>query len=172
MAGARRLENEVRVGLESLASVGNTSQRTSTNVDPLDELSFGKPIRRHVRDFGVLFALIFLGIAAWQIYKERTPSSYGVWIALGVAFAALGFVAPRVLLPVWRAWMKFAHYLSIVMTSVLLVLTWCLAFLPMSFVLKIVGIRRVDVSYRDGRASYWEKRDPKYDDFKRLELQY
>jgi hypothetical protein len=172
VAGARRLENEVRVGLESVASVELSSQRTSTNVNPLDELSFGKPVRRHVRDFGVLFALIFFGIAAWQVYKGRTMSSYGVWVALGAVFAALGLLAPRVLLPVWRAWMKFAHYLSIVMTSVLLVLTWCLAFLPMSFVLKLVGIRRINVSYRDGSPTYWEKRDPKYDDFKRLELQY
>jgi hypothetical protein len=141
-------------------------------MNPLDELSFGKPVRKHVRDFGGLFALIFLGIAAWQCYKGKPVSSYGVLIVFGCVFGVLGFCAPRVLLPVWRAWMKFAHYLSIVMTSVLLLLTWCIGFVPMAFVLKLVGIRRVDLSYQDGRQSYWEPRDPKYDDFKRLELQY
>jgi hypothetical protein len=91
---------------------------------------------------------------------------------VGVAFGVLGLLAPRVLLPVWRAWMKFAHYLSLVMTGVLLTLTWCFGFLLISSILRIIGIRRIDMAYGDGRSTYWEKRDPKYDDFKRLELQY
>ncbi len=173
MAGARRLENEIRVGLEERQQVEPVRAITAvTTPDPLAVISFGKPVRRHVRDFGTLFALICFGIAAWQWYKGRPVSSYSLWVIPGVVFGALGWFAPRVLLPVWRGWMKFAHYLSIVMTAVLLTLTWCIGFLPMALVLKLVGIRRVNLSYKDGSESYWEKRDPKYDDFKRLELQY
>ena len=168
------MENEIRAGLES----ENESPKVVVNspeaevLDPLEQVSFGKTARRHVREFGSLFAIISIGIAAWQAYRGRPTSAYSTWLTVGALFGALGWFAPRVLLPVWRGWMKFAHYLSIVMTTVLLVLTWCLGFLPMAFILRMCGIRRIDVRYGDGRASYWEKRDPKYDDFKRLELQY
>ncbi len=172
MAGARRLENEVRVGLDEPEKMEALHAKVQHVVDPLEVLSFGKPVRRHVRDFGTLFAAICCGIAAWQWYRERPFSAYSLWLVPGVAFGLLGWCAPRILLPVWRGWMKFAHYLSIVMTGVLLTLTWCIGFLPMAMILKAIGIGRVDQSYKDGRASYWEKRDPKYDDFKRLELQY
>ncbi len=172
MAGARRLENEIRVGLESQEGTRQMQNSALVVVDPLDQVSFGKPVRRHVRDFGTLFAAICFGIATWKWYKDQPLSACGLWLIPGVAFALLGWCAPRMLLPVWRLWMKFAHYLSIVMTAVLLSLTWCIGFLPMAMVLKLVGIKRVNLAFKDGSPSYWEKRDPKYDDFKRLELQY
>jgi hypothetical protein len=140
--------------------------------DPLEEISFGKPLRRHVREFSAIFAILFLAIGVWKIYQGQPLNSSATWLALGGLLLTLGWCAPRVLLPLWRLWMKFAHYLSIVMTAVLLSITWCLAFLPMAALLKALGIKRMDRSFKDGTESYWEKRDPKYDDFKRLKLQY
>lgn len=172
MAGARRLEDEVRVGLELVESKPAFVDSAPRSVDPLDVISFGKPVRRHVRDFGVLFAAICLGVAAWQAYKGKPASSFCVWAAVGVVFCVLGVFAPRALRPVWSGWMKFAHYLSIVMTFVLLLVTWCVGFVPMAIGLKFFKVRRMDLSYRATTVSYWETRDPKYDDFKRLELQY
>ncbi len=166
------MENEIRVGLEPSSQRQVPHQTESARQDPLDQMSFGKPVRRHVRDFGLLFCLIGVAIGSWQIYRGRPAGTSSTWIAVGVAFGVLGLLAPRVLLPVWRAWMKFAHYLSLVMTGVLLTLTWCFGFLLISSILRIIGIRRIDMAYGDGRSTYWEKRDPKYDDFKRLELQY
>jgi beta-lactamase regulating signal transducer with metallopeptidase domain len=68
--------------------------------------------------------------------------------------------------------MKFAHYLSIVMTAVLLSLVWIVGILPVAGIMRLVGIKRIDRSFRAERASYWEARDSKYDDFQRLKLQY
>jgi hypothetical protein len=141
-------------------------------IDPLEEISFGKTLRRHVREFATIFAALFIGLGSFKIYQGQSLSSYAMWLALGVVFITLGWCAPRVLLPVWRLWMKFAHYLSILMTAVLLSATWCLAFIPMAGILKALGIKRMDRSFKEGAESYWEKRDPKYDDFKRLKLQY
>jgi hypothetical protein len=171
MAGAGRLEDKIRVGLEDPMTVVSSVPSTPP-VDPLDVVSFGKTARRHVREFGTLFAIICLGVAAWKGYRGHELSACLYWVVPGLAFAGLGWFAPRVLMPVWRGWMKFAHYLSIVMTAILLGLTWCLGFLPMAFVLRLVGIKRIDMSFRADRPTYWEPRDPKYDDFQRLKLQY
>jgi hypothetical protein len=57
VAGARRLENEIRVGLEQ--TVGEAPvPAEAAKVDPLDVVTFGKTARRHVREFGSLFAII------------------------------------------------------------------------------------------------------------------
>jgi general stress protein CsbA len=84
----------------------------------------------------------------------------------------LGYFFPRVLVPLWRAWMKLAHYMGLVMTFVILSVAWTIGFVPMAYLLKILRIKSMDLRYGANTDSYWEKRDTKYDDFKRLELQY
>lgn len=170
MEGARRLEEQVRVGLNQ--NDDQIQPKGKVARDPLDVISFGKPVRRHVRDFGSLFCLVGCVVGAWKLYKHAPVAEVGAYLSIGLTFALLGISAPRVLLPLWRGWMKIAHYLSVVMTFVLLSVTWCVGFIPMAFVLKCCGIRRMNVSFKDGSESYWEERDPKYDDFKRMELQY
>ncbi len=180
MAGARRLENQIRVGLEDpVAKVINP--QTPLSVHPLEVVSFGKTARQHVREFGALFATICFAVAAWKMYRGMHIGATDIgadmaaalyWIAPGVFFAATGFYAPRLLMPLWRGWMKFAHYLSIVMTAVLLALVWVVGFLPIAGIMRLVGVKRMDLSFRADRESYWETRDPKYDNFQRLKMQY
>ena len=174
MEGARRLEDQVRVGLNSNDDQiqPERKMRLRKVCDPLDVVSFGKPVRRHVRDFGALFCLLGCVVSVWKLYNLAPLYQAGAWLSGGLLFWTLGRYAPKVLLPLWRGWMKIAHCLSVVMTFVLLSVTWCVGFIPMSLLLRCCGIKRMDVSFKDGATSYWEERDPKYDDFKRMELQY
>jgi hypothetical protein len=165
------LANEVRTGLDEVV-VTTPPKVVVSKKHPLDEMWMGKPVRQHVREFAAIFATIFCAVGAFKLYRGAPLSLGLIWGGCGIGFAALGYTAPAVLHPLWRAWMKLAHYLSIVMTFVILSLAWSIGFVPMAYILKIVGIKRIDVSYRSGVDSYWEKRDPKYDDFKRLELQF
>ena len=172
MAGARGLAHEIRVGLESSETVTAVAEQKPVKRDPLVELSFGKPIGQHVKEFGLLFATIGVVVAAVKLYRGKEVAEWMTWLVPAMVFAILGLYAPRVLLPIWRAWMKLAHYLSIVMTSVVLTVAWCVGLLPIAGVIKLFGIKPIDLSYGASRTSYWETRDPKYDDFKRLELQW
>jgi hypothetical protein len=171
VAGARRLEDEIRVGLEQAVVEAPVSAEVA-KVDPLDVVTFGKTARRHVREFGSLFAVICCAVAGWKLYRGHDLGPCMAWLTAGALFGALGWFAPRILMPVWRGWMKFAHYLSIVMTAVILTVTWCVGFLPMALALRVFGVKRMDTSFKSDRPTYWEPRDQKYDDFKRLELQY
>ena len=171
MAGAGGLANEIRAGLERTVSV--VPQRTErTPKDPLDEVWVGKSVRQHVKEFGAVFGTIFFAICAVKLYRGASIESGSVWFGLGAVTAALGYLAPNVLRPLWRGWMKLAHYLSIVMTFVILGVCWTIGFIPMAYLVRILGIKAMDLSYRSGAESYWEKRDIKFDDFKRLEQQY
>ncbi len=170
MAGARGLANEVRTGLDPKA--GSSQVVTmEKKVHPLDEIWMGKPIRTHVREFGAVFATLFLIIASVQVYKGSLGTTQYTLMGLAGVFALLGYVAPAVLKPLWQAWMKLAHVLSIVMTFVILGVIWCVGFLPMAGIVRMLGIRVVDKSYGN-KETYWVKRDPKYDDFSRLKQQY
>jgi hypothetical protein len=171
VAGARRLANEVRVGLD------NTPQEAPRTVvkkqtSPLDERWMGKPVRQHVREFGAVFGTLFFIVCAVKLYKGVPFEECAGWAAAAAVSAALGYFFPRVLVPLWRAWMKLAHYMGLVMTFVLLSVAWTIGFVPMAYLLKILRIKSMDLRYGANIDSYWEKRDAKYDDFKRLELQY
>ena len=171
MAGARRLANEVRTGLDEVV-VTTPHKVSASKKHPLDEMWMGKSVRQHVKEFGAIFATIFISIGAYKLYHNLSSGPALFWISAGLVFGLLGYLLPSALRPLWRGWMKLAHYLSIVMTFVILGLAWCIGFVPMAYLLKIIGIKRIDTSYKSGVASYWEKRDEKYDDFKRLELQF
>lgn len=171
MAGARRLVNEVRTGLEE-AIVTPPVGTPLKVVDVLDTEWMGKPVRQHVREFATLFAIIFTGIGSYKTYHGGVSTASLAWALAGIAIGLLGYRAPRLLHPVWKGWMKLAHYLSLVMTFVILLLTWCIGFIPMAYLLKALRIKRIDLSYKSGATTYWEIRDPKYDDFKRLEQQF
>lgn len=172
MAGEGGLAKQVRTGLDSASAKVVALAPKSTKIDPLDELSFNKPIREHVREFGVLFAAICFGFGAIRGYRHESLNGTYILSALGVVFLTLGYLAPRILHPVWKAWMAFAHYLSIVMTFVVMSVTWVVAFVPMALFLKILGIKRIDQSFGGKTDSYWEKRDPKHDNFALLERQF
>jgi len=125
-----------------------------------------------VRQFGVLFACIFGVIAAWHCYRHASLTTAGlITLVLAVLFLA-GSRAPRVLFPVWAGWMAFAEKLGVVMTFLLLVVGWVLAFVPISLVVRVLGIRVMDMGFRESVPSYFIKRDPKLDDFKLLERQF
>ncbi len=165
------MANEVRTGLEEV--VDTTPRNVAVKkVHPLDEQWMGKPVRQHIREFGAIFGVIFLSIGAFKLYKGDSSVAPYLWTLAGGLVAALGYYVPSVLRPLWRGWMKLAHYLSIVMTFVILSVAWTIGFLPMAYLLRVLGIKRIDTSYKTKAATYWETRDAKYDDFKRLELQF
>jgi hypothetical protein len=109
---------------------------------------------------------------AVKLYKGQALNNCAVWFCLGVVISSLGYLVPRVLLPVWRGWMKLAHYLSVVMTFAILGLAWAIGFIPMAYIMKICRVKSMDLSYRSDVPTYWVARDGKLDDFKRLERQY
>ncbi|MEY4667911.1 MAG: Saxitoxin biosynthesis operon protein SxtJ [Pseudomonadota bacterium] len=171
MARARGLANEVRTGLED-AVVTLPSETKKEVIDVLDSQWMGKSVKVHVREFAVLFAIIFTSIASYQTYHYGVTVSSLAWALAGIVIGILGYRAPRVLHPLWKGWMKLAHYLSIVMTFVIMSLTWTIGFVPMAMILKVLRIKTIDLSYKSNAVTYWETRDPKFDDFKRLEQQF
>lgn len=176
-----RLAQEFPTGLNKMSSVESESGRSlrviqgmkGRTIDPLDDLSYGKPVRQHVREFGAVMGLVACVIAYFQIAKHHVSPLIGGSILLtGVLVYCLGVFAPRLLKPAWQGWMKFAHYLGLMMTTVLLTAMWVAVVIPVGLAVKILGIKVMDMRFRAPVNSYWEDRAHGMDDFKLLERQW
>lgn len=178
MAGKGGLAEQIRTGLDEPQMSGNTtisavhSGAAAKPLNPLDELYFRKPIRVHVRETFAILATILLAVAAFKIWRH---SDFVLGLSLsgaGILIALCGYLLPRMMLPVWRGLIKVAAVMERVMSTLILVLAWTLMMIPMAFILRIIGVKVMDTTFRQPVETYWETRDKKYDDFKRLELQY
>ncbi len=169
MAGKRGLAEQIRVGLEEVQTVQKVQSKT---LDPLEQLLFRKTVRQHVKEFGALFATIFLAISAFLIWRQTAPYWTIALLLLSTAMVYGAYAAPRALHPVWKGWMKFAEALGVLVTSLILFTAWSLIVIPMALLLRIIGKRVMDCTYKAPVGSYWEEREPGKDDFKLLERQY
>jgi hypothetical protein len=68
--------------------------------------------------------------------------------------------------------MSFAHRLGLLVTTIILTLVWILVAIPTGIVLRLVGKKVMDVTYRTAEQSYWITRSEKSNDFKLLERQF
>lgn len=138
----------------------------------LDEKSFGKPIRQHVKEFGALFGLIALLFIGYAMYKSLALYLVAIGAVAAVFFIGSGYLFPAVLHPAWKAWMGMAHYMGIVMTTLILSIAWIIVVIPVAVLLKVVKKKVMDLTYDPAIESYWNDRADKYHDFKLLENQF
>lgn len=141
----------------------------------LEDKWFGKPIKQHVREFGCLFGVIFLAIVSYLLwfkgYSLLDLVSI-VFLTLGFGFAFLGIRHPAVLHPLWKGWMWIAEKISVVMTFVLMCISWTILVTPLSFLLRALGKKVMDCTYDPAKPSYWETKDEKKCSFQLLERQF
>ena len=71
------------------------------------------------RHFALLVGGIFGVIGLWLVvWRHQNPRLWAV--TLGVLLIVPGLVAPRILTPVYRAWMKLAEVLAWINTRIIL----------------------------------------------------
>lgn len=168
MAGERGLAKQIRTGLDEADFVNIDKLRT----DPLDQLLERKPVRQHLKEFGVLFSLIFTAIAGYLIWKQRAPFTTIFLSILALTLTWCAYRAPNLLHPVWKQWMAFADFLGTIVTGIILIASWIILIIPVAIMLRIIRKKVMDCRYGAPVGSYWEERDPKKDDFQLLHNQF
>ena len=168
MAGQGGLAEEVRTGLNFKSEVVVT---VNNPADPLNELWFRKPVRRHICEFGAVLAIVLLLFALISCWKGNLDTALALFICAAVLYE-LGLRAPRLMLPVWRSFIRLGELLGHIVTFMVLLLTWTIALLPLALGMRVFGAKVMNMGFRMPVESYWENRDPAKDDFKLLERQY
>ena len=90
------------------------------------------------RNFAIVFSIVFFLIAIWPILtSELSPR----WWAMGgaIVFLALGLFAPKILQPFNILWYKFGLLLGKIISPIVMILIYVLAFLPAGIIMRLAG---------------------------------
>ncbi|MCR5883512.1 SxtJ family membrane protein [Rhizobacter sp. J219] len=110
------------------------------------------------RSFGIVFAVVFLIIAAWPLLHSGAIR----WWSVGVAgaFAAVAVVMPSILAVPNRLWMKFGLLLAKIVSPVALGILFYLVFTPIGLVMRMAGKDPLRLKADPNAKSYWIDREP------------
>ena len=111
--------------------------------------------KKELRKFGIVMS-VPLAIIGGILFWKGKPSG-GYFLALAAFFLICGLLLPGILVPIERAWMKFAEIISAVMTRVILILTFYLVITPVGLLLRLMGKDLLQMKFEQDRGSYWEK---------------
>jgi hypothetical protein len=105
------------------------------------------------RSFGVLLGAV-CAIFAVLAYRAGR-SSDTVWAVLAVAFVAVAWLAPRVLVPAQRGWLKIGHWMSLVINPLVLAILYVVVFIPFGALLRLRRHDPMGRNYDPAATSYW-----------------
>lgn len=161
------MAEQVRVRLEL-----RSGQSLKSPQNELDQLWFGKPVRKHIWEFACVLGIIAL-IIAFSIIRKRQDTAWPFALCtLTFLLLAVARYMPGWLKPVWKAFVDLGFLLGLIMTPLLLGVIWIFAFIPLALLLKAIGIRTMETRFREERSSYWDERDAKYDNPELLKRQF
>jgi hypothetical protein len=124
---------------------------------------------KDIRRFGVV-AFIFFGLlCALGLWRKKPIPTYvfGLLSVLGFGFILI----PGPLRPIHDAWLKIAHFVGKVVTTLILALAYYLVITPAALIKRLLGGTPLPLKPDEGASSYWvprsEPAQPKERFFKR-----
>lgn len=133
----------------------------------IEDIQKIKSTPKQLREFGIVMAVFFLGLAALLYFKQK---HYLVPAGIGSAFLVFGLAAPALLLPLQKVWMAIAVIIGFFMSRVILSVLFFLVLSPISIVSRLTGKKFLEAEYINP-GSYWVEH-PKVTDKKSYENQY
>ena len=125
----------------------------------LDEIRGLTPGKKELRSFawvvGGAFVVLWAALKWLLPYLVGKGGDYPVLTAIGAVLALVGAVAPRVLKPLYYAWMSLALTLGFVMTRVILTIFFFLVLTPVGLVMKLIGRDALERKLDPEAATYW-----------------
>ncbi len=117
-----------------------------------------QPSHRDLRVFAIV-QLIVAGAGAWLLHRRLGwDLAAMVLIALSLVLLVAGFVRPRILQPLFVAWMVAAFPIGWVMSHLLLAVVYFGIVTPIGFLLRLRGRDALQLKPDDNSTSYWNAR--------------
>ena len=119
-------------------------------------MSLNSTDTKQIRKFG-LIAFIFFGfLFTVGIWMEKPLPIYlfGSLSALGLGF----ILFPNKLRPVFVSWLKIAHYIGKIFTTLVLTLAYYLVITPAALIKRIFGGTPIPIKPDKNVSSYWVTR--------------
>lgn len=110
------------------------------------------------RSFGIVFAAVFLIIAAWPLWSGGRLRWWSV--AVAAAFAVVAVVAPQLLAWPNRLWLKFGLLLGRIVSPIALGILFYVVFMPIGLLMRALGKDPLRLKRDEAAATYWIRREP------------
>lgn len=110
------------------------------------------------RFFGLTFFGFFLIVALWPLLKHAPVRLSALGLALG--FLAVALIAPVLLGPLNRLWLKFGVLLHAITSPIILGVMFYLVITPFGLVMRLAGKDLLSLKIDPQSPSYWIRREP------------
>ncbi len=111
------------------------------------------------RSFGLVFAGFFTLLTLLKLWRGWSIWGW-VFLGLALAFAALALLAPQLLAPLNRLWLKLGLVLHKVVTPIIMAMLFYLAITPMGVAMRLMGKDLLRLKREPGAKTYWIERQP------------
>ena len=107
------------------------------------------------RSFGIVFSIVFLIIALYQLLND---DSVKIWlIILSLIFFILGLLNSNILSPLNRIWFKFGIILGGIVSPIVMGLVFFFVVTPISIILRLLKKDTLNLKKNDS-MTYWIKK--------------
>ncbi|MDP9193482.1 MAG: SxtJ family membrane protein [Acidobacteriota bacterium] len=113
--------------------------------------------RRTITSFAMVASIALLLIAAYQWWRGAAPWVLSTLVSIAALLLLLAAVAPSLLHPVYRGWMRVGEVLGWINTRILLTLVFFLVVTPIGLLMRLFGRSPIAVRRND---SYWVDVEP------------
>ena len=112
---------------------------------------------RDIRHFGFVVGFIFALVGfygAWRGGGGAPPYLVGI----GAALVTAALMAPRVLRPLYIAWMSLGIVLGFVTSRIILIVLFYLVVVPLAAMMRLFSRKYKPVKFQSPQTSYWRAR--------------
>lgn len=123
----------------------------------LGEIAAIKQNRKNLREFGIIFCIVGIVLAAISFYKNGFLTSASmVFLTAALAFLASGLFSPNILKPLHKVWMSLAVIMGYILSHVVLFIAFFLVITPMGLLLRLIRKDILDLNLNKPEATYWK----------------
>ena len=115
------------------------------------------------RNFGIVFAIVFLIISLWPLLSQNEIRSWSLIVS--IIFLTLGLVNSKLLLPLNKIWFKFGILLGNFIAPIVMGIIYFFVVTPTGLIMKMLGKDLLNLK-KSNKDSYWIKKDNSNSSFK------
>lgn len=123
----------------------------------LDELKSIKSGSAELKKFGIVVGTVIVLIATFLLWREK--SSYLYFYIVAAALILLGMLAPKILLPLQKAWMGLSVIMGFCMARVILFMIFYIVITPIGLAARLLRKDFLNLKMEKTAESYWIERD-------------
>lgn len=112
------------------------------------------------RKFGLTLGGLFLAFALVRWWRGHAGPVTAAMVMAGATLLLFGLLAPRLLGPLNRAWMRLGAMLAAIVNPIVMLLMFALIFTPVALVMRLKGRDGLGLRRKPAGESYWHIRNP------------